>query len=228
MDEIIKVHIWELPEKTSNIDKSNEYTIVHDGYTKKVKLEKLYEYFIQDDKMNNLVKYFEDYMYSLNKEYEPKYSVLEISLKDYETLVKELQDKFKVNRNNIRTLETMSIQLDNSIEDITQIFEDIDNRSVLLLSTLENFSIKIYNMTIKSRNNGRDIEKLDENISTLINDTSQLYINNGSMKDQLANIKSNTDKNIDSKKDIILKNISSEYDKILAIIDYYNHVHDKI
>ena len=40
------IHIWELPEKTDNIDKANNFTIIHDGVNlKKVTLQKLYEYF---------------------------------------------------------------------------------------------------------------------------------------------------------------------------------------
>ena len=73
MDEIIKVHIWQLPEKIDDIDKLINYSIIDDGSVKKVKIEKLYEYFNQDYKVENINNYFEESIDSINKEYNPQY-----------------------------------------------------------------------------------------------------------------------------------------------------------
>lgn len=227
INDIIKVHIWQLPEKVSDIIKEEEYTIINDGFTKKVSMQRLYEYFNQDYKIENTERYFNETLYSINKEYEPKYVTLELSLNNYEDMVQRLVNDFKVNRDKIRDLETSFIVFNNSINNTVNIFEDLANKQSILLSTLENFQSIIFDLKSKILNHRIEIEDLKGNTNELITEVSQLYINSGNMKNQLNEIEGSINSNIQNKKETLLQNINTEYDKIISIIDHYHHIHDK-
>lgn len=226
IDDIIKVHIWQLPEKTTNIDKSSEYTIIHDGAAlKKVSMQNLYEYFNQDFKSENLIRYFNETLTSLNEEYQPKYSTLELSLDEYEILVKELQEKFRVNRDNISRLSSLLNQLDKDINDLI-IFEDIENDYSILLSNLNDLSVLFNDIKNSVSNHTEDIDTLNESVTNLTDIATVLTNQNTSTLHRINQIKQRQETNIESSKETLLKNINDEYDKILAIIDYYHHIHD--
>lgn len=226
LNDVIKVHIWQLPEKTTNIDKSSEYTMIHDGLAlKKVSMQKLYEYFNQDYKAENLIRYFDETLISLDEEYELKYSTMELSLSEYEILVKELQEKFKVNRDNIGRLETIINQLDKDIDGLI-IFEDIENDHSILLSTLNDFSNIVNDIKNTVTNHTNDINILNDNVEVLSNTATELDNNHTILVDRVNKIKQNEETHLETSKETLIKNINDEYDKILAIIDYYHHIHD--
>lgn len=226
VDDIIKVHIWQLSEKITNINKSSEYTMIHDGSAlKKVTMQKLYEYFNQDFKAENLIRYFDETLVSLDEEYQAKYSLLEISLTKYEKLVKQLQEKFKVNRDNISKLASLSNQLDEGINDLI-IFEDIDNDYSILLSSLNNFSTVINSIKNSVSNHTKDINTLNNSVKVLSNTSTVIENNNNTMAERINSIKQNQEAYLENSKETLIKNINDEYDKILAIIDYYHHIHD--
>lgn len=226
LNDIIKVHIWQLPEKTTNIDKSSEYTMIHDGSAlKKVSMQKLYEYFNQDYKAENLIRYFDETLISSDEEYELKYSTMELSLNEYEILVKELQEKFKVNRDNIGRLETIINGLDKDINDLI-IFEDIENDYSILLSALNDFSNIVNDIKNTVTNHTNDINILNDNVEVLSNTATELDNNHTILVDRVNTIKQNEETHLETSKETLIKNINDEYDKILAIIDYYHHIHD--
>ena len=225
-NDIIKVHIWQLPEKINNINKKREYAMIHDGSSlKKVTMERLYEYFNQDYKSENLIRYFDEVLNSLDQEYQLSYSTLDISLSDYENIVKELQEKFKVNRDDIRRLEVIINKLDKDISSFI-VFEDINNRCLLLISTLDNFSIKLNEMKITANKSIMETDSLNNDSSTLLNTISDLENSYISMVDKVNDIKETEESYLENSKETLLKNINDEYDKILAIVDHYHHIHD--
>ncbi len=226
MDEIIKVHIWQLPEKIDDIDKLINYSIIDDGSVKKVKIEKLYEYFNQDYKVENINNYFEESMDSINKEYNPQYFSLEIALKDYEILVQELVEKFKMTRNKIRKVQTILTSSIQDTNDIEGVFEDTDNKLSILLLTLNNFSDIVLKLKTIINTNSKDIESLNDSVNKLIENTEALIEDSSNMKTKIENNKINEDVYINNRKGTLINKINSEYDKILAIIDYYHHIHD--
>lgn len=228
LSDVIKVHIWQLPEKTNNIDKSTSYMIINDGYTKKILIEKLYEYFNQDYKTENTVKYFEDFIQKFDDEYRNQYPSLELSLDKYEVIVKELIKKFKTNRDNIRELETIFSSLSVDIQDIIEIFSNIkDDHSILhsIFDTLNN-----RNNIIKSNDfqNSKDIKELNDSILELEENADIISTNDTNIQKQVEVLKNSISNISDDKKNILLKNIESEYDKIIAIVDYYHHTHDQM
>lgn len=226
LNDIIKVHIWELPEKTNNIDKESEYTMIHDGFAlKKVTMEKLYEYFNQDYKSENLIRYFDETLFSLDEEYQVKYSTLELSLSEYEKIVKELQEKFKVNRDNIRRLETLSIQLDRDIESLI-IFESIENQYSILLYDITGFIFITNDIKNTVSDITNDINTLDEQTEVLNDSIIDLENSHSDMVNEVNNIKSKEESYLENTKETLIKTINDEYDKILAIVDYYHHIHD--
>ena len=46
------------------------------------------------------------------------------------------------------------------------------------------------------------------------------------MKDQMTNIRNNSEKDLSERKNQFIKRMEDEYDKILDIVDYYHHIHD--
>lgn len=227
LSNIIKIHIWELPEKVNNVDKSNEYAIVHDGVLRKIKIERLYEYFNQDYKVDNIVKYFEEIMYSFNKEYDPKYITLELSITYYEKLVNELVEKFKINRNDIRRLESISSKLDIDSKELEREFDFIDEKQLVLLLNLTNFLDIVSEMNKTNSSNSKDIDDLNEEVQTLINDSedSRNFLSDSTIR--INDINNHINEDASNKKETLLKNINDEYDKIVKIVDYYHHIHDK-
>lgn len=224
--DIIKIHIWQLPEKTTNIDKDSDYTMIHDGLAlKKVTMQKLYEYFNQDFKAENLIRYFNETLTSIDEEYQSKYSVLEVSLTEYGEIVKQLQEKFRINRNNISKLASLSNQLDEGINDLI-IFEDIDNDYSILLSSLNDFSTVINSIKNSVSNHTKDINTLNNSVKVLSETATDIENNNNTMTERINTIKQNQEAHLESSKETLIKNINNEYDKILAIIDYYHHIHD--
>lgn len=228
LDDIIKIHIWQLKEKTDDINKYSDYAILYDGITlRKVKLSKLYEYFNQDYKIDNIVKYFESLLREYDDSMDIKYNELKISLDKYLKWVTELESKFKINDEDIRRLTKMSNELDKNISNIDTSFTD--NISIDC-SDLERVFSKIQEELLNKENiillNSKDITNLDKLISNIIEDVSQLYINDGNMKDQIEDIRNNVNTDVDNKKEELSNLINSEYDKILAIIDHYHHIHD--
>lgn len=226
LNDIIKVHIWQLPEKTTNINKDSEYTMIHDGSAlKKVSMQNLYEYFNQDYKAENLIRYFNETLTLIDEEYQLKYSTLELSLNEYDKLVKQLQEKFRVNRNNINRLESISNQLDKDINDLI-IFEDIENDYFILLSNLNDFSTVINAIKNSVSNHTKDIDTLNDNIESLSDTATDIENKHDILAERINTIKQNQEAYLESSKEILIKNINDEYDKILAIIDYYHHIHD--
>lgn len=227
LNNIIRVHIYQLPEKTNSVDKDNEYTIIHDGVLKKIKVNKLYEYFNQDYKIDNIVRYFEEMMYSIDKEYEPQYLALEVSLTDYEKLVGELVEKFNINKDNIRKLETLSGELDKQTQNIDNDFKSSNEKCLVLFETLSNFSIIVYNMKRPVSVNSNDINNLNTLTNILVNNTNQYETTLENLSDKITDIKDHIDSDVDNKKEFLLNSINDEYDKILAILDYYHHIHEE-
>lgn len=227
LNDIIKVHIWQLPEKNNEINKPNEYTIIHDKYTlKKVKISKLYEYFTQDYKINNVVKYFENMLQSIDNEYNEKYSLLELSIDEYEKIVEDLAEKFNKNKEDILDFEVRSKKVELSIKDFKESFNDINNKISILDSTLDSFNSVISKLQSEFIGMYNNIIILQNRIKDMQNTASNLYSNSEKMNNKIHDIKNSIDTDVDTKKLQLIQNINSEYDKILAIIDYYHHIHE--
>lgn len=222
--ENVDVHIWELPEKTDEIDKSNDYTLIHDGGAlKKINIEKLYEYFGQDYKIENTVKYFETIMELENKRYDTLYSELESSTDISSEAIKDLSDGFTDNANRIRVLETSSNQIQTDINTISEAFKNIRSRDSILhnnLSVLQDDIIKIESVNTV----------LDDIVIVNVTAASNLQgiitkinANNNSINKIINRLPNNIDAKIDEKGEVLLKNINDAYDRIISIIDYYHH-----
>lgn len=221
-----KIRIWQLPEKSDDIDKSNDLSMIHDGTTlKKLKMEKLYDYFNQDYKVEDIVDYFKDEMQFIDENYQKQYELMDKSLHDYEEVVKELQANFKTNEDNIRELEELVWDNEFDLKNLATIFPQINDMSDTLSSIFKSFDglVSIADRNIKVESS--DVKSLKSDVSTLENDTSQLYSNCDSMRDQLKNIEETEDKDLSIKKETLKRNINDEYDKILSIVDHYHHIH---
>lgn len=226
MNREIEIHIWELPEKINNIDKLKEYMMVHDGSAlMKISAEKLYKFFNQDYKIDNAEKFFNDIIESTDKEYDPKYIALTFSTDKYEEWVKELSDKFKNNKNNLIRLRMSMNELININDGIDSFIKDINKRYVIFRVFVSD-NLKMVNELISSDvTNSEEIKKIINDSNELLELSSQLYINSGSMKEQLSSISDYVTSDVSDKKEFLLNKINSEYDRIVSIIDYYHHIH---
>lgn len=226
MDKIIKVHIWQLPEKIDDIDRENDYTIINDGSTKKVSIKKLYEFFNQDYKIENIEKTITRELENLDKKFNPRYFLLELSIKKYDSMIKKLEDKFSVNKVNLRRVEGISGQLDSNIDGIINTFEIIDNKCVILLSTLENFTSVVLDIEEDVFKNSNEVNNLKINVNTLIEDTNNVEIDSQDISVRINDLKEFVDEHLQDEKETLINKINNEYDKILAIVDYYHHIHE--
>ena len=220
-----KIHIWELPEKTNSIDKDKDYTIVHDGTNlKRVNFNRIYNYFNQDYKIENTVKYFEVLLETEGKRYESLYSELELALDKYNETIEDLSIKFSNNRNKIRECEFIQNQMDNDINSLSKSFESIKNDFSTISTDLNDMSNNISNL--KSNN-----DEIDSTISSLYYYTDSIESDIPKIKEDheyIINtsniISSNIKKEVNDNSEILTKNINDVYDKIVAIIDHYHHI----
>ena len=226
LNDIMQVHIWELPLKNNDINKSSEYMMVHDGALKKIKVENLYEYFNQDYKVKNTIEYFENLLSDFNKEYEPKYMSLGDSLNHYENRIDILKNKFNSNRDTIREMEyEMHISGINYVN-----FKSTLDESGVYHGTLsESFDSISNDLSNIKDSNKTNREQISEGITVT---DAMIASNNKILSDYLdfeSNIDLDKNKVVDSvmeKVKLLEDRINEEYDKLLAIFDHYHHISD--
>ena len=227
-NEIVQVHIYELPEKTDNIDKVNDYTIIHDGIElKKISIEKLYEYFNQDYKIDNTVLFFETLMSNENKRYEKMYDKLELSIEEYKDIIVKFIEKFLTNRGKLRELETNINKKDFEIEDITKSFEIIGQKHSTLSGEFELLSMRTSLIETADMSCSISISELNDSVDTINIDKTEIENNNEYISSSVKNVSKEIDTDVKEKAELLTENINNEYDKILAILDYYHHIHDE-
>ena len=226
-NDITKVHVWELPEKTNEIDESNEYIMIHDGMAlKKTTIKKLYEYLGQDYKIQNIIKYFETLMETENKNYDLLYSGLENSLDSYSKIIKELEDGFTINRDNIRRLETQTNQRDQDAITLTDSFKSIGNKQTVYSNEVSEFKEEVNNIFTESADISSKRDEFNSSVNDINNIITEVISNNEYITQTIDKIPDNIDNNILTHGEALTKKLNDEYDKIVAIIDYYHHIHE--
>ena len=129
--------------------------------------------------------------------------------------------------NDIRRLESMSSKLDIDSKELEREFDFIDEKQLVLLLNLTNFLDIISDMNKINTTNSKDTDKLNEEIEILINDSEDARTFLDNTTTHINDIKNHVDEDVNDKKEILLKNINDEYDKIVKIVDYYHHIHDQ-
>lgn len=218
------IHIWELPEKDNEIDKVNDYIIIHDkGALKKISVEKLYEYFGQDYKIENIVKYFNVLLETENKRYESLYSELETSLDSYDEIVEVLERKFAENGDDLRSLETTINKIHFDMEGISNAFKNMESKSSNISNEMKSINDNVSVLKdIDSQLNGVE-SKINGSLNTIKNSISTINSNSDDINDIIESLPNNIETNLNLKHKNLSKNINDEYAKIVAIIDDYHH-----
>lgn len=222
------IHIWELPEKTNDINKSKDYTVIHDGVSlKKIVFEKLYDYFNQNYKVDNMEMLFETLFGKENQRYEEMYTKLDGSIDSYNEVIQNFVNKFATNRDDIRQLERDTTQIGLDIENILKSFKRISNKNIVLSDDLEMIGDSLSETSSQNKED-----------TTTLSDIKSLASSSNSLKDDIEKTNSHISKSIntipdqinnsvDIKSQMITENINIVYDKFLAIFDYYKHIHDE-
>lgn len=223
----IQIHIWELSEKTDGINKDEDLIMVHDNMSlKKIHINKLFEYFRQDQKIENTIAFFENKLNKLDEKYNIYYSSLSIDIDKYDEVLEDLINKFSDDQNRIRLIETSTNQLINNSSEIRTDFETILKKYDILSETLSNFG-KVLDTLIISINTNKSALN---NLNIQINDMNNKYIdidnNTNMINKKIESIKDTIKKQTDFKKDELITIIESKYNKVLSIIDYYHHIHE--
>ena len=203
----VQIHIWELSEKTDNVN-TDDLILIHDNISlKKTNISKLFEYLRQEHKIESTIAYFENKLKSINDRYNILYSSLEIHLDDLETVVQLLEDKFNINKNNIRSIETSMNKLYKSIVSTSKSFDSMNNDNAILSETLHDFSTVIADLESQAINNSTSLSRVDSKLNDLQNSYTQLYDNTQSISDQIEKIKEIITTGNDNKKDELIQNI---------------------
>ena len=219
-----KLYIWQLQESTS-IDKNTSYFIIYDQEVKKVLASKLFGFFNQDEKITNIQNNIEGLLREYDADWQTKYDTLDTKTIPYETWVKTLQEKFKDNENKIRELTTEVSKLENSNEDVIESFKDINSKYEILFETISNFRSKVEDLKSFSDMDSNNIGDINSNISIIQLDLTNIFNSFDPMYEKIDEIKKYDELNDETNK--FLKRIDDEYDKIVAIIDHYHHIHDE-
>lgn len=228
-NEFTNVHIWELPEKTNDVDKSNEYTLLHDGFSlKKATIEKLYEYFAQNYKIENVVNYFETLMKTEDLKYEDLYSELESILNSYGITIENLENGFTQNRNKIREIETSINQTNYDINDLLDSFETEEIECSDLSEQFIDVEESLEQLIERNDTNISNSDKVKSTVSELVDATIDITGKIIYISSTIEKLPDKIDNNVKDGDEEITQNINNEYDKIVSIIDHYNHEHDEM
>lgn len=222
------IHIWELPDKINDINKTKDYTVIHDGSTlKKIVFEKLYEYFNQNYKVNNMITFFETLFGNENERLEELYTNLDGSLETYEDIIKNFIDEFTVNKDNIRQLERDTNQNSIDIENILKSFKNISNRNNWLSDDFEITNNSVASLNSQNNiniNNTSNVYDLSTTVGFIKSDIENTH---SSISKSINNVSKDINTRVDEDGQILTKNINDVYDKFLAIFDHYKHIHDE-
>lgn len=222
-----KVHIWELPEKTDEIDKDNTYTLVHDGSEpKKVLITKLYEYFNQDYKTENIALFFETLLNNYESEYDESYDKLSESIFSYAEKVKKLSEDFIANKDGIRDLQYKTNKISTDIEAIIKSFNDINNIHFDLDKDIHDLKRDFSSLEGRYYTVGNNIACQEPIISSIKLDKSKIKSDTSYVARNVGEISEDIETQIEEKGTELIKNINDAYDSIVAIIDHYHHIHE--
>ena len=214
------VHIWQLPEKTDDVNKDTDVILIYSGEAKKVLLNKMSEHYNQDYKADNFVEHFENNLDELDQEYELQYALLEALLDEYQITVNDFIEKFTDNRDIIRRLETESIQLDNSLIG----FDTLKKEHDTLLTAIRSLAGDVANLRESSVQNVTNTNKVSNNIEDLEEQKDYFAGEYTSINTNADEIRKTIIRNSNNKNDILLESINAKHDKILEIIQYYHHI----
>ena len=218
------IHIWGLPEKVNNVDKYIDITMIHDKYAlKKIKLERLFEYFEQNYKIDNTVSYFETVLELWDNKYNSSYNELKSNTDLYDEIITNLHNDFTTNRNNIRRLETSTNQnntgmklIDDSHEDTRNSISELSKNIAILQDSL---------IKVNQRNSVIDLTVKDlESQSQIIEQTkNEIESDNTDILASIERISKHEEHNLRSKAEELSMNINKAYDRIVSIIDSLHH-----
>ena len=227
MDNIIQLHIWQLSEKIDSIDRDNDIIMIHDRYAlKKTSIKNLFEYLNQDYKVDSTVAFFEKQMKDFDDKYNVLYASLEVSLDEYDEIIEELEAKFTTNRDNIRALETDMNKMYNTLISIDTDMKTVDNKQSILFDTLNNFSAILTDLDKRLTDAGSTLDEYDNRIDEITDLYTEIASNTQSLETKIEDLQESITADNSDKSNELLNKINSEYDKILAILDYYHHIHE--
>lgn len=225
--EDIQIHIWELSEKTDDVNKDEDLFMVHDNISlKKVHVSKLFDYLRQDQKLDNTIAYFDNRFNKLNTKYDSYYSSITVSFNEYEEIVNELKEKFEKDKNDIRVLENSIGKLSNLVIEVRTGFKTIRDKNDILSETLNNFSILLSSLRVSSNKNRINLNNLDSFLDNITTRCSLVKNNNIKIQERIDKVKDIITNQNDDKKDEMISIIESKYDRVLSILDYYHHIHE--
>lgn len=223
----IQIHIWQLSEKTDKLDSENDIMMVHDRYAlKKTSIKKLFEYFNQDYKVDSTIAYFDKQMKDIDDKYLVSYGVVETSQDQYESTSEELSNKFMVIKENIHEIEVSMNKMYSVIVSIEKGLPTLENRESDLFEALWTLSSNLVNLEERLDSVLNTLNEYDSLLDEKTNEYIQLESDTNSVYTKIEEITEHINSNKNNKTHEIIQKINSEYDKILAILDYYHHIHE--
>ena len=221
------IHIWELPEKLNDIDKSTEYTIVHDGAVlKKVTLEKIFDYFSQDYKMDNLVRYFNVLMETGDKWYEELNEELSLSIDNYNRTIEILTDNFEEDKNKLRTVITSINQLGFDILELSNTYEYRRTTFAEMSEILDTTDEIQSDMEERMRLTEESVKTIKTLQSEASAPVKEITDNISKAKEFFSGLEDNIYEKITEESKKFTKKINEEYDKIINIFKYYHYIEE--
>lgn len=226
--ENVQLHIWQLEEKTDSVDRDKDVIMVHDKYAlKKASLKKLFEYLNQDYKIESTIAFFDNQMKIFDDKYYIYYALLEVSLNEYDKILEDLESKFTLVRDKIREVETNMNIMYKTIITIDNNLKLSDNKHSILFDTLNSFNSIINDLDKRLDSANRTLNEYENTISEVSDEYIALHDDSIIIESKIETIKESIKLSSSTKTNELLHKIYSEYDKVLSILDYYHHIHDK-
>ena len=172
-----------------------------------------------------MVNYFDLLLELDNIRYSAFYFKLDESTEFYEKIVKNLYDKFIINRDDIRSLETSINQISTDISILTKSQSNLKSKFSKLHEKID----ELNTITDNIKNRNTDVMDIAEDLVTtseIINsDKEEIASDNVYIKASISRISNHEDQQLHDKAELLSNNINIAYDKIVSIIDKCHHDH---
>ena len=226
------IFIYQLPLKTTDIQKNNEFMVIRDSQeTKRIKVSLLFDYFSQNSKIDKLKENIEKTLSEYDEKYVKIYEDFDSFLDIYDDVINNTDTglivMFSENENRINALAEDLMERGMIIGKIEYNLSDISDKTESSEKSYGEMIDLINRLIFDELANSKDLSNISDKIEEFENDTKEIEEDIIINKNEIENVNKSLNNDLNDKIQNITIKLNNGYDKILALIDHYHHIHDK-
>ncbi len=226
------IFIYQLPLKTTDIQKNNEFMVIRDSQeTKRIKVSLLFDYFSQNSKIDKLKENIEKTLSEYDEKYVKIYEDFDSFLDIYDDVINNTDTglivMFSENENRINALAEDLMERGMIIGKIEYNLSDISDKTESSEKSYGEMIDLINRLIFDELADSKDLSNISDKIEEFENDTKEIEEDIIINKNEIENVNKSLNNDLNDKIQNITIKLNNGYDKILALIDHYHHIHDK-